>query len=113
MTNAPRLDAEKIAHEMERRGLAWADANAAAEALEETAKSVLAEVALSYKPDAKSMTEAETMARADQKYIAHIKAAVSARKTSNRARVAYDTYKVYAEMLRSNASTDRALATMR
>lgn len=105
------MDADKIAHELSERGLAWSDANAAAEALEETQKSVLSELMVS--SAGKSQAEKEMLARATPEFREHVLSMVSARRTANRARVRYDTYKVYVELLRTNASTERALATLR
>ena len=107
------IDPEAIATELSKRGMAWADANAAAEALEEAQKSVLAEVTNDYRPDAKSMAEAETLARADERYTRHVKAMVEARRMANRARVAFDTYKAWLELKRSQVATERAAMTMR
>lgn len=113
MRNTPTLDAERLCHELTQRGEAWADANAAAEALEETRQSLYSSIAAELLATGASAAKAEMLAKADERYAQHLKAMVAARKAANRARVRYDTYKVYCEMQRSNASTERALATLR
>jgi len=112
-SNSPMLDADKIAAELSARGMAWADANAAAEALEETKPTVLAQLAAEQIGTGKSAAAADTMAKADDRYLEHIQKMVDARKAANRARIRWDTYKAYVELLRTNASTDRAMMTMR
>lgn len=111
--NAPVLDADRIAHELLRLGGKAADENAAAAALEETRQTVLAKIASEHLGKGESAAKAELLARADATYEQHLKAMVEARRIAGRARVAYDVARVKAELLRSNAATDRALATLR
>jgi hypothetical protein len=104
------IDPHKIAEELSQRGMAWADADAAANALEETRKSVIAEaIADQYADDPKvSYAKAETFALASQKVRDHVKAMVDARKAANRARVRWDTYKAWLELIRTQEATKRA-----
>ena len=113
--NGGPLDPFAIAAEMGKRGEEWADKHAAAEALEEAQKSVLAEIAADYKAtNAKtSMAEAETFARASRKYREFVAEMVEARRLANRARVRFDTWRAYIEMLRSREATQRAEMTLR
>ena len=106
-------DPDKIAHELSERGAAWADAEAAAQALEETRKSVLAQITVENRPECKSHTEAETQALADARYRDHVAQMVNARKAANKARVRFDTTKVWIELLRSQEATRRAEASIR
>ena len=107
-------DAEHIAHELSKRGHAWADTHAAAQALEEAQKSVLAEVAADYRQaGTKSQTEAEGLARANKKYRDFVVEMVEARRIANRARVNFDTYKVWIELIRTKAATERAQMQLR
>jgi len=105
------MDADRIAQELSERGLAWADALAAADALEETKKSVLAELMVG--SGGKSAAEKEMLALAAPEFRQHIESMVAARRQANRARVRFDTYKAWIELSRTNASTERALATLR
>lgn len=105
------VEPEKMAAELSERGLAWADAQAAAEALEESRKSVLAEYTLSF--DVKSMAEREAMALASPDYRDHVASMVKARQAANRARVRFDVYKVFVELTRSKIATEREALRMR
>ena len=89
----------------------WADANGAAELLEESRKSVLAQYAL--KMPGKSMAERESMALACEEYREHFRAMVSARTKANRARVEYDAARTWVDLVRSMESTRRMEAGLR
>ncbi len=101
------IEADKIATELSARGLVWADADAAFRALDDVTKSVLSEaIAALNRED--SMAAKETDARRSMMYRDHLIALAAARRASNRARVNLDVYKVYVDLLRTNASTERA-----
>ena len=101
------IDANKIAQELSRRGMEWADTDAAFRALDDVTKSVLSEAIAALNQN-ESMAAKETAARRSQKYMDHLIALSDARRAANRAKVNYDTYKVYMELLRTNAATERA-----
>lgn len=107
------LDPAAISHQMEQLGHDWADRNAAAQLLEDTEKSVLAEITQDYRPTAKSMAEAESLARANKRFRDHLASAVEARRLANRARVTFDAFRAEQELRRTNAATDRALMNLR
>ena len=109
--NAP-IDPHALAHELSERGLAWADANAAAEALEETKSTVLAEIMAEHIHGGATAAKAEILAKASKAYREHVDRMVSARKAANRARVRFDTYKAFIELARSRESTRRAEAKL-
>lgn len=116
--NAPRsnvryIDTDALCNEAEEAGMAWADANAAADALEETRKSVLAQGMTSYFAEGLAVNKSEAHALADRPYVAFIENMVKARHAANRARVRYDILKTRIELLRTNASTERAAMSMR
>lgn len=102
------LEPDHIAHELRTRADAWADADAAYRALDDTTKTVLAEVIVDYLGNAKSNAEAESRARASKPYKDHLAALAAARRAANRARVAYDTYRAWIELVRSREATARA-----
>jgi hypothetical protein len=110
--NTP-IDPNVLAHELEQRGLTWADAHAAAEALEETKAIVLSQIAVERIQGGDSAAKAEMIAKASPAYRNHIDKMVGARKAANRARVRFDTYKAYIELARSAESTRRAEANIR
>ena len=82
----------------------WADKESAADLLEETKKTVLAELMQNYQG---STAERERLALADPAFKLHITNMVSARKEANRAKVRYDSAKVLAELRRTQESTRR------
>ncbi len=102
---------ERIYQEIVSSGQDWADKNAAAELLEETKKSVLAE--LINGASGTSQSAKESMALADPAYRLHLTNMVTARKQANIARMKYDAVRVLAEMRRTQESTRRAEANIR
>lgn len=95
-------------------GEEWADEDAAASALEETRKTVLAEITLEVQAAALvekgaklPISQAETKAMADPRYREHIEQMVTHRKLANRARVRYDMGKMRLELMRSVQATLR------
>lgn len=110
-SNSPLLDADRMARELAERGQAWADADGKARMLEETKSTFLAQLAGEHPKE--SAAKAETLAKADPRFAAHLTGMVEARTAANKAKVRYDTYKAFVEMQRTNASTDRAMMQMR
>lgn len=113
MTELPefvRVETERLATELSARGLDWADKEAAASALEETRKSVLAGLKTEHPG---SDANREMLALADKTYTDFVRAMVEARKEANKAKVRYDTYRVYIELTRSKVATERAAMSMR
>lgn len=84
----------------------WADKNAAADLLEENKKTLLAHLTLNHL-EGSSKAAAETKALAEPGYQAHIEKMVAARKEANRAKVNYDSRKVWTELRRSVEATHR------
>jgi hypothetical protein len=105
------MNPEKIYDAIVKAGEDWADAEAAADLLEETKKSVLAQ--LMVKADASSMSGKEMYALADPEYQKFVAGMNQARKAANKARVRYDSAKILAELRRSQESTKRAEMTLR
>lgn len=87
-------------------GEEWADKDAAASALEETKKTLLAQ--LSLKSQAGTVKQCELEALADPVYKLHVENMVAARQEANRARVRYETGKIWSELKRTAESTKRA-----
>jgi hypothetical protein len=112
-TNAPYIDIDSLCDAAEAAGLAWADASAAADALEQTRKSVLAHSMAGYLQEGMPSNKAETYALAQEAYTDFIRRMVSARKAADRARVHYEILKTRIELMRTNASTERAAMNMR
>lgn len=111
--NIQFLDIDALCDEAEEAGLAWADAKAAAQALEETRKSVLAQGMRAHIEEGTATNKAETMALAEPAYVDFLQRMVKAGHASDRARVRYDILRTRIELLRTNASTERAAMSMR
>ena len=108
------FDPDRIYKQLADAGEEWADKNAAADLLEETKKTVLAEMMQKHRADGiTSLTLCESLAQADPAYRLHLTNMVAARKEANRARVRYDSMKVLAEMRRTQESTRRAEINLR
>lgn len=105
------FDPEAIYLRLNTAGDDWVDKNAGAEILEETKKTVLAEIMIGMIGG--STAERERIALAEPAYRIHLVNMVKARKKANRARVRYDSIRVLAEMLRTQESTRRAEANIR
>ena len=106
------FDPDRIYHEITKAGEDWADKEAAADLLEETKKTVLAEI-MNAIPNKSSAAQVEREALADPVYRLHVTNMVLARKEANKARVRYEATKVLSEMRRSQESTRRAEMTLR
>lgn len=111
MPEDTRLDPNRIAQELGKRGETWADADAAFKALDDVSKSVLSEAMAD--SGEKSVAAAEAHARRSEKYREHLAAVANARKACNRARVRFDTYRAWIELKRSAESTRRAEINLR
>ena len=113
MTTLPlsQYDPNELRQRLVDLGTAWAEANGAAELLEEGRKSVLAQYAL--KMPGKSMAERESMALACDEYREYFRAMVSARTKANRAMVEYRAAQTWIEMVRTLESSRRAEMGMR
>lgn len=107
------IDTDALCDEAESAGMAWADAKAAYEALDQTRKSVLAQGMKAYFEEGMAGNKAETMALADDAYLAFVGKMVKAGHAADRARVRFDILKTRIELLRTNASTERAAMSMR
>lgn len=92
-------------------GSTWADREAAASLLEETKKTVLAE--LKNQATGSSDAARETEALAKPEFRLHVTNMVTARRDANRAKVAYDAQKVLGELRRTEQSNLRAEMNIR
>jgi hypothetical protein len=99
------FDPDRIRERLAQVGEEWADADAAANLLEETKNSVLSE--LMNTANASSEAERKRIAQADPAFKLHLANMVTARKEANRARVRYETGKMWADLRRSQESTKR------
>lgn len=112
--NVLQMDPNEEVGQVEELGIEWADKDAEASLLEETKKTLLAQLVREQVAGAKatggkpmSMAQAESLAMSDPRYEAHLKAMIEARREANRARVRYDSGKVKIELMRSLVAARR------
>jgi len=103
------MEPDKIYREFIRTGTEWADALGAAELLEGSLKSLLAQETL-YAKSAEncSVAAAELIALSSNTYRDAFKDAVKARMEANKARVRYDATKALFEAQRTAEASERA-----
>ena len=102
------INPEQIYTRLESVGIEWSEANAKAELLHECQKSELSEITLGYLENGcKSMAEAESRARATERYKDYVRTMVAAKRLSNDAKVRYAAAQAWFEGMRSKAATDR------
>lgn len=100
------LNPENIYERLVKLGDEWADAQEVAELMEETKKTLVSQLASD--SDEKSIAARESEALRSDEYKAHIETMVKARKGANKAKVRYDSAKIWSELLRTKAATERA-----
>ncbi len=112
--NVLEIDVDREVHAVAELGLEWAEKHETASLLEETKKTLLAQLigelmSASRKEGRKglSFAQAETEALADVRYEAHLRAMTEARCEANKARVRHETAGVRLEMMRSLMATQR------
>ena len=101
-----QFNPDEIHERLRLAGEEWAEKDAAANALEETKPTLLAELA--NQAVAGSEAAKKNLALSDSAYRLHLTNMVSARKEANRAKVRYETGKIWAELKRTQESTKRA-----
>lgn len=105
------FDPNKIYSNLIASGNDWADKEAAASLLEESRKTVLAD--LINQCQESSMAAREQRALGDERYKTHITRMVEARREATKARVNYDAQKVLGELRRTEQSNLRAEMNLR
>jgi hypothetical protein len=99
------MDVDQVHNRLVTAGEEWADQDAAASLLEETRKTVLAELMNGLQG---SIASRESEALANPVYKLHVTNMVGARKAANRAKVKYDSAKAWCELVRTQEATRRA-----
>lgn len=102
------LDPNEVYQRLVKLGEDWADAEAAADLLEETRKSVLARLTLERMTgDTRTRVTAEQSALTTLEYRSHLEAMVTARQKATRLRVRYDAARTWSDLLRTMQATRR------
>jgi hypothetical protein len=89
-------------------GKDWSEKDGAASLYEETRRTLRAQIALKFLPDAGSVSKAEMNAEGTIEYIEHVKAMVAARTVANIARAQFDADRAFIDLVRSQESSRRA-----
>lgn len=100
------LNPNNIYEQLVKAGESWADAQHAAELLEETRKTLIAQLATESNENSIAAREAFAFRHAD--YKKHIEAMTGSRRQANKAKVRYDSMKILAELKRTEAANERA-----
>lgn len=101
-----KLEPDVIYERLTFLGDEWAELNYAAELLEETRKSVMAELA--NQSGESSATAKESFALRHGDYKEFVTKMVKARYNANKAKVKYDSAKVWVDLLRTQNANERA-----
>lgn len=102
------MNVEELRAKLSGLGETWADADAAFRALEDTRQSVIAQVAIPWLDSGKSSAYAESQARASSLVLGHLDQLSEARRAANLARVQYEVFRIYIDLLRTQAANVRA-----
>lgn len=100
------LNPTEVYKQLVKEGELWADAQHAAELLEETKRSLLSQ--LSTESNETSAAAKEAFSTRHPDYRKHLEAMVGARRAANKAKVRYDSMKILAELRRTEAANERA-----
>ena len=104
------LDANELFHKLNEAGSEWADLEAAANVLEDTRHAVLARLMLA--SGAPSVAAKEMEARASEDYEFHVRATQDAKAKALKAKVKYESMKVWVDLRRTQSANERALAKL-
>lgn len=107
------IDAEKLRHNLDELGEAWALAKADYEEKDDLTKTILADIATNFMPHSKSKTEAEMMALRHADFKTHLAEVSKCRRTWLLSQVKYENLKTYTELCRSQESTERSKMNLR
>lgn len=100
------MNADILYKKLTDAGDQWADLQAAYNVLEDTKSAVLAKLTL--KSTANSVAAREIEARASEEFSDHVKAAQNAFKEALKAKVKYDSIRIWVDLKRSEEATRRA-----
>jgi hypothetical protein len=99
------VDANELYYKLTQAGDDWADKQAAYNVLDDTKNAVLAQLTL--KSEATSVAAREIEAKASKEYTEHVKHTQDAMKAALKAKVNYESIKIWIELKRSEEATRR------
>lgn len=99
------MDANELYYKLTQAGDDWADKQAAFNILDDTKNSILAKLML--KSDASSIAAREMEAKASDEYTAHVRSTQDAMKAALKAKVNYESIKIWIDLKRSEEATRR------
>ena len=100
------LDSNELYQKLIEAGNDWADKQAAFNVLDDTKHSVMAKLTL--KSEASSVAAREVEAKASDEYTNHVKVTQDAFKEALKAKVKWESIKIWIELRRSEEATKRA-----
>ena len=100
------MDANELYHKLTQAGDDWADKQAAYNVLDDTKNAVLAQLML--KSSATSVAAKEIEAKASKEYTDHVRHTQEAMKLALKAKVNYESIKIWIDLKRSEEATRRA-----
>jgi putative sterol carrier protein len=106
--NYNSFDPNVMMKKAEELGTQWAEADAAHGLLEDTKKTLLAQITNEFLEQGRNKTTAETMAMASKEYAKHIKQLGQARRDKNLSLVKYNSYKKWLDLIQTKEANLRA-----
>ena len=100
------MDANELYYKLTQAGDDWADKQAAYNVLDDTKNAVLAQLML--KSSATSVAAKEIEAKASKEYTDHVRHTQEAMKLALKAKVNYESIKIWIDLKRSEEATRRA-----
>ena len=106
--NYNSFDPNVMMKKAEELGNKWAEADAAHGLLEDTKKTLLAQITNEFLEQGRNKTTAETMAMASKEYAEHIKQLSQARRDKNLSLVKYNSYRKWLDLIQTKEANLRA-----
>jgi len=101
-----------LSEQYRKAAMAWVDAEAAAEFLESTKSSVLAEMMMPHMEDGCAINRAEQQVKASPEWKAHVHSITEARKAANRCKVTLEYLKMRFNEWQSQEANNRTEARL-
>lgn len=106
------LNPEELFEELEKRGLDWAEEDAALKALEDTKHSILSK-AMADLNSRESVAAQKVKAERSNKYTIHLRLIENARYKANRSKIMWVSYQAYLDLVRSKSAARNSEMNLR